>query len=426
MKRAICLGVCDTSHHPTGTLGLVQVFSNAEYTSIWVVDDLNNPQGSSGGSGGGFALTRTAGLDATSSAIHRRNPITCISIYDIDQDGKMEIIVGRDDGRIEVFKQQPDSLFGVPFRVFNKDIGESVRAIECGIVSTPDFHEIVVASYSGKIISFTTEPVLAEPGLLRQVIQTINNENRIKFMRKEVDDLKKRLEKERKEVQGGKDGTSSSTTRGITSGLAGLGVSSMNLLGSITGTGGGSSAAAGGSNAVSTPDSVTPSLSTVGVLTVTPAPEFALNSKFYLDAAHAAYVLSIELQGPIDLVLLRCPVVLDLVEAGGSGGSQSSSTGQLGSDKGAVGSGGAGGGGTVLSVTPAWLQQQCNIAASGNSPAAGANDPESGGKFVAVFRCQSREAFDALPPHQRRGIRSLDRDRGGRHKSKQGREGGEV
>jgi len=39
--------------------------------------------------------------------------------------------------------------------------GETVRSIECGVVCTPDYPEVIVASYSGKVISFTTEPILA-------------------------------------------------------------------------------------------------------------------------------------------------------------------------------------------------------------------------------------------------------------------------
>ena len=81
-----------------GTLGLVQVFSNGEYTMIWSIDD-------------GAA----------------RSAITCISIYDIDKDKAMEIVVGRDDGRVEVYKQQPETLFAVPYKVFTKNIGEIYR-----------------------------------------------------------------------------------------------------------------------------------------------------------------------------------------------------------------------------------------------------------------------------------------------------------
>jgi hypothetical protein len=78
-----------------GTLGLVQVFSNGEFTKIWTVEDGTT-----------------------------RSKITCISIYDIDKDKAMEIIVGRDDGRVEVYKQQSETLFAVPYMVFTKNIGE--------------------------------------------------------------------------------------------------------------------------------------------------------------------------------------------------------------------------------------------------------------------------------------------------------------
>ena len=79
----------------TGSLCLIQVFSNGEVTNIWQIDDDQN-----------------------------RCPITSICVYDLDKDKSMEIVVGRDDGRVEVYKQQPESLFAVPYKVFNKDIGE--------------------------------------------------------------------------------------------------------------------------------------------------------------------------------------------------------------------------------------------------------------------------------------------------------------
>ena len=183
--------------------------------------------------------------------------------------------------------------------------GESVRSIECGIVSTPDYPEILVASYSGKIISFTTEPVLAraaEDSYGRSVL-TISNENRIKHMKKEIEDLKKKLKKDREQLQ-------------KVSGRQ------VNL-----------------------------------DLQQKPAPEFPVNSKFSLDNRVAAYVLTVELQSSIDLIILRSPVVLDLVET----------------DTGS----------SVLSVTPPQLLQQCaGGAVSGNDDL---------GKFVAVFRCQSQE-----------------------------------
>lgn len=254
-----------------GTLGMVEVTMQATYEHLWEIDDGE-----------------------------KRSTITCIKVYDINKDGINEIIIGRDDGRVEVYKLQSD-IYAEPAKIFIKDIGQSVRSIECGIVNTPDFVEIVIASYSGKVISFTSEPIKgrAQEDTYGRTIQTVNNENRIKSLRKEVEELRKKVEKEREKLKKLNGGTSI--------------VSSANLKG--------------------------PS-------------DFPVNSQFDLDPVLAAYTLSIELQLPIDFIILKSPVMLDLVE----------------SDS----------GNSVLSVTPANL-------------VSGASSENDGGKFVAVFRCQSQE-----------------------------------
>jgi hypothetical protein len=73
--------------------------------------------------------------------------------------------------------------------------GETIRSLECGMVNNPQYSEIIVTSYSGKIISFTTEPVLqrATDDSYGRSIQTVSNENQLKYLRKEVDELKKKV-----------------------------------------------------------------------------------------------------------------------------------------------------------------------------------------------------------------------------------------
>eukprot|EP01038_Epipyxis_sp_PR26KG_P007245 gene7245-9877_t len=251
----------------TGVMGVVRIFPSGEYDYLWSIDD---------------------GI--------KRSPITCIALFDINKDKVNEIIVGRDDGRLEVYKQ--DSILSEPFKVFSKDIGESIRSVECGFVNSSDFSEVIIAGYSGKVISFTTEPVYsrAQEDNYGRSIQTINNENRIKHMRSEVDGLKKKLEKEREKLK-----------------------------------------------KTEKPSTVTQ---------IKPANDFSINSKFVHDPDLAAYVLTIELQTPIDLVILRSSVILDLVET----------------DTGT----------SVLSVTPPELQTI-------------APGEEALSKYVAVFRCQSQE-----------------------------------
>lgn len=180
-------------------------------------------------------------------------------------------------------------------------IGQSIRSVVCGVVSTPDYPEVIVAAYSGKVISFTTEPIKtrAQEDTYGRSIQTVNNENRIKSLRKEVDDIRKKVEKEREKLKK----------------VTATNAASLNI--------------------------------------IKPPPEFPVNAKFELDSVLAAYVLSIEIQMSIDLIIIRSPVVLDLVET----------------DTGS----------SVLSVTPPHLQCSTN----------GGDD--TSGKYVAVFRCQSQE-----------------------------------
>lgn len=49
---------------------------------------------------------------------------------------------------------------------------------------------------------------------------------------------------------------------------------------------------------------------------IKPPPDFSINSKFLLDPALAAYLLTVELQNPIDILIIRSPVQLDFIETG--------------------------------------------------------------------------------------------------------------
>lgn len=82
--------------------------------------------------------------------------ITAVKAFDITLDGSLEVVVARDDGKIDVYANDPNTK--LPVHAFGRDIGESIRAIDIGRVNSVDFNEIIVAAYSGKILSFTSEP----------------------------------------------------------------------------------------------------------------------------------------------------------------------------------------------------------------------------------------------------------------------------
>jgi Bardet-Biedl syndrome 7 protein len=195
----------------------------------------------------------------------KNSVVSCIKVFDITQDGNMEIVVGRDDGRLEVFCQ--DRNQSVPSAAFTRDLGESIRALECGRVNSTDFNEVVVAGYSGKILSFTSEPTQdrAPDDSYGRTVQTVNNENRIKHLKKELDALKQKVEKEKGKIQHAKAKT-------------GNNASSLDI------------ARAGNV-------------------------DFPINSTFILNVEKAAYALTIEIQSPIDLVIIRSPVHIELIDA---------------------------------------------------------------------------------------------------------------
>mmetsp|Transcript_15697 Transcript_15697/g.26168 ORF Transcript_15697/g.26168 Transcript_15697/m.26168 type:complete len:743 (-) Transcript_15697:124-2352(-) len=196
----------------------------------------------------------------------KNSVISCIKVFDITADGSMEIVVGRDDGRLEVYSQDPHNG-GAPALSFTRNLGESIRALECGKVNSTDFNEVVVAGYSGKILSFTSEPTQdkAPDDSYGRTVQTVNNENRIKHLKKELDGLKQKVEKEKSKLQQAKakSGTSASSADTARAGNV----------------------------------------------------DFPINSSFILNVDKAAYALTIEIQSAIDLVIIRSPVHIELIDA---------------------------------------------------------------------------------------------------------------
>ena len=70
---------------------------------------------------------------------------TAVVAADLTKDGVNEVLVGRNDGRIEVFAQQGGPGGGMalqPVRVYSATIGETVRSVKCGLVNSSDFHEV--------------------------------------------------------------------------------------------------------------------------------------------------------------------------------------------------------------------------------------------------------------------------------------------
>jgi Bardet-Biedl syndrome 7 protein len=112
--------------------------------------------GTASGSIGGF------GIGAKNELIRRftllpdkpLGGVVSIATCDITKDGFTDIVVGRDDGTVDLFSfnKNPD---GQPVRLWSDNVAECVNTVDCGCVTNAAREEIVLHTYPGKVLSFT-------------------------------------------------------------------------------------------------------------------------------------------------------------------------------------------------------------------------------------------------------------------------------
>ncbi|KAJ1462857.1 hypothetical protein M885DRAFT_455349 [Pelagophyceae sp. CCMP2097] len=216
---------------------------------------------------GAIGMMRATGSSAVTLwtvADARRSRVNCIDVYDMTRDGVCDVVVGRADGRVEVFSFDSAT---VPSKHFEADVGEAVHAVECGSLTHPNFDEIVCCTFSGRVVSFSNEPLAetkdADDAKGRSLAVT-TLETRHKSLTNDVTLLQQRIEKER------------SRLRVLEGARRQQGLQPA------------------------------PQLA---------RPAYAPRAHFALDADAACYVITVELPVPIDVVALKASVRVELVDA---------------------------------------------------------------------------------------------------------------
>lgn len=175
--------------------------------------------------------------------------ISCIATSDLSSDGVPDIIVGRDDGVLEVYSFEDADT---PRLKFTHMFGESVTSVDGGIVGSSGSEEVVVATYSGRVHGLAKESSVPQP--ISQEVQS-----KIEALKQEVEGLETRVLQSRERYQ--------EAIRSTTDSQA-----------------------------------------------VSALPLFSINDKFSLNQDEAWYTLAIEIQAPIDTIMLQSNVPVDLQE----------------------------------------------------------------------------------------------------------------
>lgn len=75
-----------------------------------------------------------------------------VKTCNLDSDGSYHtFIVARDDGTIEIYSYVHGSP--IPILRFETKISESITGIDAGFITNPNKQEVLISTYSGKIMS---------------------------------------------------------------------------------------------------------------------------------------------------------------------------------------------------------------------------------------------------------------------------------
>ncbi|MBN3296985.1 BBS7 protein, partial [Amia calva] len=185
----------------------------------------------------------------------KRGGILCIDSFDILGDGVKEILVGRDDGTVEVYGLDSSNEPVLRFEHVSSEF-ESVTSIQGGCVGKESYEEILAATYTGWVTGLTSEPQQREVGPGEEIKMSRETQNKIAVLRADLEQLQMKVLQEREKYQ-----QSSQSSKAV---------------------------------------------STV--------PTFSVNDKFTLCQEDASYSLTLEVQTAIDNLLLQSDVPIDLLD----------------------------------------------------------------------------------------------------------------
>lgn len=113
-------------------------------------------------------MRRTGGLSDRrpgASASSRRARVCCLHTADIAKSGALDLLVGRDDGTLELWGlgDAAQRLDQAPSPLWETCLQESIQSLSSGHVTGGDFLEVVLATYGGKVLAFTPSSAARDP-----------------------------------------------------------------------------------------------------------------------------------------------------------------------------------------------------------------------------------------------------------------------
>lgn len=107
-----------------------------------------------GTANGSVGLIKIAANNAaTMWEIQGKTAVETVSSGDFTQDGVEDVIIGRADGGIELYSFDISSI---PNRIFERNVNESITGIQTGHVTSSNSVDIIMSTYSGKVLAYSS------------------------------------------------------------------------------------------------------------------------------------------------------------------------------------------------------------------------------------------------------------------------------
>ncbi|KAF2879488.1 hypothetical protein ILUMI_26683 [Ignelater luminosus] len=130
--------------------------------------------------------------------------ISCIESYNMMENENKNLIIGRQDGSIEVYVVNIENDMDIPKLVYFMNCNESVTALQCGVVGNQGYDEILVATYTGRIFGLTTQALEKNVGgdsVVGNYIFSADTNQKVARLRTEIEELQLKVVKERERYQ---------------------------------------------------------------------------------------------------------------------------------------------------------------------------------------------------------------------------------
>ncbi|XP_047121866.1 Bardet-Biedl syndrome 7 protein homolog isoform X3 [Schistocerca piceifrons] len=130
--------------------------------------------------------------------------ITCMDCYDLTANGTPDLVVGHQDGSIDVYSFPEDTDDSDATLRFTYTCNESITSVQCGVLGSAGYDEIVVTTYTGWLFGLTTEVIDKQVGIDTNTGGvTISQDAKTKILRlrSEIEELEQRVNREREKYQ---------------------------------------------------------------------------------------------------------------------------------------------------------------------------------------------------------------------------------